>query len=95
MESFNKDSKQTIVKINQRLIGRYRIAQPQQTNNSYCMDNRDVPSTYTNLTEPEISNICNLGGNVITAVISAFSNDKVISHVDTKHHNKWAIRLNP
>ena len=59
------------------------------------MDNCDVPSTYTNLTEPEISNICNLGGNVLTPVISAFSHDKVISHTDIKHHNKWAIQLNP
>ena len=58
------------------------------------MDNRDVPSTYTNLTEPEISNICNLGGNILTPVISAFSSNKVISHTDIKHHNKWAIRLN-
>ena len=95
MESFNTDSKTKIVKINRLLIGRYRIAQPLETNNSYHMDNRDVPSTYTNLTEPEISNICNLGRNVLTPVISAFSNDKLISHVDTKHHNKWAIRLNP
>ena len=63
MESFNMDSKSKVVKINRLLIGRYRIAQPQETNNSYCMDNRDVPSTYTNLTDHEISNICNLGGN--------------------------------
>ena len=95
MESTNMDSRNKMIKINRLLIGRYRIAQPQETNNSYYMDNRNVPSTYTNLTEPEISNICNLGGNILTPVIRVFSNNKVISHTDIKHHNKWAIRLNP
>ena len=74
MNSFNMESKHKIIKVNRLLIGRYRIAQPQETNNSYHMDNRDVPSTYTNLTEPEISNICNLGENVLSHVIGAHKN---------------------
>ena len=86
METRNK-----IVKINKLLIGKYRIAHPQETNNSYHMDNCDVPSTFINLTEPTTLNICKLGRNILTPLTSAFSNKKVISHIDIQHHNKWAI----
>ena len=57
-------------------------------------NNHEVPSTYSNLTEPEISNMCNLGGIFLTPVIGAFSNNKLISHTDIKHNNKWVIQLN-